>query len=138
MTTFAEVRQQLAVIASNIPGGWYGDPYVGTQTGHGCIKVFRLSEDPRYVHGQTTRRCVFRCTAYVNAADPAEAEANLDELCELSGNSSFIEAVQTSSNWGTVDVDYASVINIGETFLTTFGDQPATFLACPFDVEVVW
>lgn len=137
MTTFADVRAQLASICSGIDG-WYGDPYVGTTTGHGCIKVFRLSEDPRYVFGQATRRCIFRCTAYVNAADPAVAEADLDGLCELTGAGSFVAAVQTSANWDAVDVDFAQVVNIGETFVTTYGDQPGSFLACPFDVEVVW
>ena len=79
----------------------------------------------------------FRCAAYAKRVESATSEQALDALAELSGDGSFIAAVATSDNW-SVTVDYAQVVNVGEVAVTTFGQDGAEYLVCPFDVEVVW
>lgn len=137
MTTIAQVRSQLATIATGITG-WTGTAYVGDSVDAPMIKVSRPAYDPRMVLSGGKTVATFRCTAYVKRADTAVNEAALDALAEPSGSGSFVAAVQTSSNWGSVSVDYAQVVNVGETFLTAFGTDAGEYLACPFDVEVVW
>ena len=63
-------------------------------------------------------------------------ESLLDALAELSGDGSFIAAVADSTNW-SITVDYAQVVNVGEVAVANWGDG-TEYLACPFDVEVVW
>jgi len=136
MPTMAQVRQNLADIGGNLPG-WSATPYVGDQIDAPMWKVSRLAEDPRYVFGGTTRRVVFRCWAYTKRGDSEASEALLDSASEPAGEGSFLAAVQDGDNW-TVDVDYASVINVGEVTVTQFGTDAAEYLTTPFDVEVVW
>ena len=135
MTTIAEVRQNLADIAGTIYG-WVGSQYVGDSVDTRTIKVFRPEFDPRVVFGGGKMQLTFRCVAYAKRADSAASELALDALAELSGSDSFIVAVGDSSNWD-VTVDYAQVTSVGETALTV-GNDGVEYLACPFDVEVVW
>jgi len=135
VTTIAEVRQNLADIAETIDG-WVGSKYVGDSVDTRTIKVFRPEFDPRMVFGQGKTQLTFRCVAYTKRIDSSASEEAIDALAELSGDGSFIVAVQTSTNWD-VTVDYASVTLVGETSLTVSGDG-IEYLSCPFEVEVVW
>ena len=135
MTTIADVRAELAEIASGI-GDWSGSAYVGDSVAAGTIKVFRPEFDPRVVFGGGTMRLTFRCVAYAKRIDSAFSEEALDALAELSGDDSFIVAVANSANW-SITVDYAQVVNVGEVAVVNWGDG-SEYLACPFDVEVVW
>lgn len=136
MTTIADVRQQIADIATTLDG-WMGSAYVGDSVDAPMVKVSRPAFDPRLVFGGGKYRVTFRCTAYVKRIETDLNEALLDSLCELTGAGSFIAAVQDEGNW-SITVDYATVTNVGETFVTAFGADTAEYLACPFDVEVVW
>ena len=135
MTTIADVRAELADIAGGI-GDWSGSAYVGDSVAAGTIKVFRPEFDPRVVFGGGTVMLTFRCVAYAKRIDSAFSEEALDALAELSGDGSFIAAVADSDNW-SITVDYAQVVNVGEVAVTNWGDG-TEYLACPFDVEVVW
>ena len=134
--TIAEVRQNLADIADSLDG-WYGRMYVGDAGDKRVIKVFRPAFDPRMVFGGGKYQMTFRCIAYAARIDSDASEQALDALAELTGDGSFIVAVQSSDNW-TVTVDYASVTDVGEVGVTTFGSDGIEYLACPFEVEVVW
>lgn len=136
MTTIAEVRQNLAEIADSLDG-WYGRMYVGDAGDKRVIRVFRPEFDPRMVFGGGKYQMTFRCVAYAARIDADASEQALDALAELTGDGSFIAAVQDSDNW-SVTVDYANVTNVGETSVTNFGDEGVQYLACQFDVEVVW
>lgn len=135
MTTIAAVRAELATIAGSI-GDWSGSAYVGDSLTAGIIKVTRPEFDPRNVFGGGKMMLTFRCVAYAKRIDSAFSEEALDALAELTGAGSFIAAVSNSSNW-SITVDYAQVTNVGEVSAASSGDG-AEFLACPFDVEVVW
>lgn len=135
MTTIADVRDNLATIADGI-AGWHGSKYVGDAVTAPVIKVFRPAFDPRFVFNGAAVQMTFRCVAYAKRIDSAESEKALDALAELSGSGSFIAAVQDSTNW-TVTVDYAVVTNVDEVQVATLGDG-VEYLACSFDVEVVW
>ena len=135
MTTIAEVRAELAEIAGGI-GDWFGSQYVGDSVTAGTIKVFRPEFDPRVVFGGGKMMLTFRCVAYAKRIDSVFSEESLDALAELSGDGSFIAAVADSTNW-SITVDYAQVVNVGEVAVVNWGDG-TEYLACPFDVEVVW
>lgn len=135
MTTIADVRAELATIAAGI-GDWSGSSYVGDSVAAGTIKVFRPEFDPRVVFGGGKMMLTFRCVAYAKRIDSAFSEEALDALAELTGTGSFIAAVASSTNW-TITVDYAQVVNVGEVAVANWGDG-TEYLACPFDVEVVW
>lgn len=138
MTTIAQVRAQIATIGNAIPG-WRASAYVEDAITVPMIKVSRPAFDPRLVFGQAKAAYVFKCVAYAPRVDAKRSETALDALAEPTGAGSFIAAIQTSSNWGSVTVDYAVVTQVGEVVVTTFGPNDTTeYLACPFDVEVVW
>lgn len=134
MTTIAQVRGNLATIASTLTG-WQGSAYVGDAVTTGTIKVFRQPYDPRFVFGSAKAAIVFKCVAYAKRIESAASEAALDALCEPTGSGSFIAAVASSSNW-SVTVDSAQVVEVGEVSLQSWGDG-VEYLVCPFDVEVV-
>ena len=137
MTTIAEVRAELANIAGGI-GEWSGSAYVGDSNVAGMVKVFRPEFDPRMVFGGGKMQLTFRCVAYAKRIDSAFSEEALDALAELSGDGSFIAAGADDVNhWQNVTVDYAQVSNVGEVAVAQWGDG-TEYLACPFDVEVVW
>lgn len=135
MTTIAQVRQNLSDIA-DLLAGWSGSAKVGDSVDAGTIKVFRPAFDPRVVFGGGKMMLTFQCAAYAKRIDSGSSEDSLDALAELSGAGSFIAAVQDSANWD-VDVDYASVTQVGETRVAKW-DDGVEYLVCPFDVEVVW
>ena len=135
MTTIAEVRQNLSDIA-DLLDGWAGSKYVSDAVDTRTIKVFRPEFDPRVVFGGGTMQLTFRCIAYAKRLDASASEEALDALAELTGDGSFIAAVQDSDNWSAT-VDYAMVTNVGETAVQPWGDG-VEYLVCPFDVEVVW
>ena len=135
MTSIADVRAELANIAGGI-GEWSGSPYVGDSNVAGMIKVFRPEFDPRMVFGSSSVAITFRCVAYAKRIDSVFSEQALDALAELSGDGSFIAAVADEANW-SITVDYAQVVNVGEVSVAQWGDG-TEYLACPFDVEVVW
>lgn len=137
MTTIAEVRSQLAAIVSTIDG-WSGAPYIADQINHGVIQIGRPAFDPRMVFSQSKADYTFTATAYASPVTPEASEAQLDALCELTGDGSLLAAVQDGANWTAVTVDYAQVISCGQTRLIQYGDGGASFLACPFEIKVVW
>lgn len=134
MTTIAQVRQNLSDIA-DLLDDWHGDLYVGDAAIAGAIKVFRPAFDPRIVFGGGKMQLTFQCVAYATRIDSDSSEESLDALAELTGDGSFIAAVQNSDNW-TVTVDYAVVTQVGQTAVQPWAGTE--YLICPFDVEVVW
>jgi hypothetical protein len=79
----------------------------------------------------------FKVTAYVTRDATVQSEKALDALAEPSGAGSLIAVVQTSSNW-SVTIDYAAVTNVGEVVVVQFANDGAVYLACPFEIKVVW
>jgi hypothetical protein len=142
MTTIAEVRTDLALVLSNIPG-WSvanlngtASGYIGDQLNTYSFKVGRPAFDPRMVLSQAKAQHTFTVTAYAPRATPEVSEAALDGLCELTGEGSLIATVQDGDNW-SVTVDYAQVTQCGEVQVATWIDG-VEYLACQFQIEVVW
>lgn len=142
MTTIAGVRADLANVLSTIDG-WSvsniaGTPsgYIGDQLNTYSFKVGRPAFDPRLVFSQAKSSHAFTVTAYAPRTPAELSEAALDALCELTGTGSLIATVQDGTNW-TVTVDYAVVTNCGEVQVATWIDG-VEYLACQFQIEVVW
>ena len=135
--TIADVRDNLAAICSSLDG-WYGQARVGDQINPGAIVVTRQPFDPRMVLSGTKRTLMFQLHAYASRAGSEASEEALDALGELSGTGSLVAAVSNGDLWVDVSVDYAQVVEVGAVTLTTFGNDAAEYLACSFDVEVVW
>lgn len=132
MTTIADVRTELARIAGTI-SGWRGEAYVGEQVNPPVVKVARPGYDPRLVHSGTKARYLFRLNAYWQRGAGDSGEAALDALAPL-----LVAAVQDdTTNWTTVDVDYAQVTQVGEVAVVQWLDS-AEYFVLPFDVEVTW
>lgn len=136
MTTFAEVRADLATIVGRI-NGWTGSGWVGDTVNANTIKVTSPAFDPRMVLGGGKCEHDFRLIAYVQRSASVDGEKRLDVLRDVTGTGSLLVAVQDGDNW-TVTVDYAQVIEIGEVSLAQFGQDTTEYLACPFQVKVVW
>jgi len=137
MTSLAEVRTELASVLGTIDGWTVFDGYVGDSVPHPySFKVARPAFDPRTVFGESKRFQTFAVTAYAPRQTPATSEARLDELCDMSGPKSLIEAVQDGTRW-ELTVDYAQVTRCGEVQVITWIDG-VEFLACQFQIEVVW
>lgn len=135
MTTIAEVRSGLAAACATVSGvsvSAYPTDQIVTHT----VYVHRLPFDPRLVFTGTKAEHDFRLTVYANRASEVTAAAWLEALCELSGGGSLIAAVQTGSNWGSVSVDYASVVNVGEVQVTEVAG--VAYFVVSLDVKVVW
>lgn len=135
MTTIYEVRSSLADVLATISGWTVGTPYVGDQVTPYSFKINRPAFDPRMVFSQSKATHVFTVTAYAPRTATEASEQALDALCELSGDGSLIAAVQDGDLW-TVTVDYASVIQCGEIQAVDW--DTTQFLACQFQIEVVW
>ena len=134
MTTIAEVRDELAEICGNIDG-WRGSGYVAAQVNPRVVVVAPDEFDPRLIFSQVKAEHVFRLTAYAAITAPEASQKALDELAELSGDGSLIEAVQDSTNW-SVTVDYAQVTRVGIVGVAEVAG--VEYLARSFDVEVVF
>lgn len=137
MTTVADIRTELALIATYCDGDWRGSAYVGDQINGPTCKVSAAAFDPRFVFGGAKRRQTFRCTFYTPRVDTMRAEEALDLLADPTGTASFIAQVQDGDNW-SITVDSAQVVLVGEVAATQFGTDVAEYLARSFDVEVVW
>ena len=136
MTTLATVRSDLETVLANI-SGWRVSGYVGNGVVPPHLVVTRKAFDPRLTFGGTKATHKFMVVAYMPAATPIESEKALDALAEPTGTGSLIATVQTGSNW-SVTVDYAQVTEVGEVGITQFGTDAAAYLACPFEIEVMW
>ena len=136
MTTIADIRTDLVAVLNNVAGWSAESGYVGDQVDTSTFKVSRASFDPRYVFDPSKRRVVFNVTAYAPRAEAEESEAALDALAEPTGAGSLIETVQDGTLW-SVDVDFAQVVQVGEVTLVQWADN-LEYLACQFQVEVVW
>lgn len=143
MTTIADVRTELANVLSTIPG-WSvasfpsgaANPYVGDYVSTYMFKVSRPAFDPRVIFGESKIRLTFTVGAYAPRATPEESERRLDALCDLTGDDSLVATVQDGTRWA-VDVDYAMVTQCGEVQAITWIDG-VDYLACQFQIEVVW
>lgn len=132
MPSIADVRTELARIGGSI-SGWRGEPYIGEQINPPVIKVARPAYDPRLVHSAGKARYQFRMIAYWKRGAGDAGEAALDALAPL-----LVSAVQDdTTNWTTVDVDFAQVTQVGEVSVVQWLDA-AEYFALPFDVEVIW
>jgi hypothetical protein len=136
VTTIADVREDMAAVLSTL-ADWSVSSYIGDQVFPRMIKIARPAFDPRMVFQQTKAVHQFKVTAYAPRATPETSEAALDALCELTGNTSLIAAIQDGSLW-TVDVDYAQVTKCGAVYATQWVDSTTEYLACDFEIEVVW
>lgn len=132
--TIAEVRDALKQVIEFVPG-WRVSAYVTDAITAPEIQISRPPFDPRFVFGQAKAEHTFRATAYVGrTAEVAGAKA-LDALAELTGSASLIAAVQDGTKW-PLTVDYAVVTSAGEVAPVEIAG--AQYLACPFEIEVVW
>jgi hypothetical protein len=136
VTTIAEVREDMARVLANL-SDWSVSSYIGDQVHSRMIKIARPAFDPRMVFQQTKAVHTFKVTAYAPRSTTEASEAALDALCELSGSTSLIATIQDGSLW-SVTVDYAQVTNCGAVYATQWVDSTTEFLACDFDIEVVW
>ena len=136
MTTLADVRSDLITVLGNL-SGWRTAAYVGSGVNPPQLVVTRSAFDPRMVFSGGKCEHTFKVTAYVTRDATVQSEKALDELAEPSGAGSLIAVVQTSSNW-SVTIDYAAVTNVGEVVVVQFATDGAFYLACPFEIKVVW
>lgn len=134
MTTIADIRTDLMAVLNNVDGWSCESGYIGDQIHDYTFKVARASFDPRYVFDPNARRVVFNVTAYAPRAAAEESEAALDALAEPTG--ALISTVQDGTLW-SVTLDYAQVIQVGEVTLVQWADN-IEYLACQFQIEVVW
>lgn len=134
--TIAQVRDEIAdVLGTAFAGTWSTSALVGDTINPPVIKVARPAYDPRVVLGGGKRDITFKLTAYTNRAATEQSERALDLLAEIDGTGSLVAAIQNGSAW-SVTVDYAQVVNIGETYSVEIAG--VDYLACQFDVKVVW
>lgn len=134
MTTTAEVRDALAVAGSAC--GREVHAYAVDTVVSGSGYVMRQAFDPRYVFGQTKVVYPFMVRFYFNRASEISAQQDIDTLCDIAGDGSFLAAVQNGTNWPSDLVDYCQVVNVGEINETTLAG--ADYLTVDFDLEVVW
>ena len=135
MTTIAEVRSGLAaacVTVSGVAASAYPTDQIVTHT----VYVHRLPFDPRLIFTGSKAEHDFRLTVFANRAAETSSATWLEALAELSGSGSLIAAVQTSANWGSVSVDYAQVVNVGEVQVAEVAG--VAYFVVSFDVKVVW
>ncbi len=138
MTTIADVREQMALIArTNVEGlnggfAYLADALVNLPAAH----IARPAYDPRLVFSEVKQQYQFQWVVYVPRTLDQQGQKLLDEFAEPSGTTSIVEALQTSDNWGSVTVDYASVTNVSATQETEIAGVP--YFVLVVDVEVVW
>jgi hypothetical protein len=135
VTTVRQVRTALAE-AITAGCGLRAFPYVADTIPAPCAQVFRREMDPRMVFSKAKASYQFGVRVFWPRAAEVNAQQKLDEFTEATGAGSLVGAIEDGDNW-TVDVDYASVILIGETqtVTTVAGEE---FLTVDFDVEVVF
>ena len=134
MTTTADVREALAIAASYC--GREVKPYAQDTVVAGSGYVMRREFDPRYVFGQTKVPYPFMVRFFFARTSELSAQQDIDTLCDIAGDGSFLAAVQNGDNWPSDLVDYASVTNVGDITETTLGG--VDYLTVDFDIEVVW
>ena len=134
--TLAEVRDDLESVLELIDG-WRATAWVGNQINPPQCVVSRLPYDPRLTLNSAKAIYHFQVTAYAPFATPVESEKLLDDLADPRSDGSLIATVQNGSNW-SVTIDYAQVVNVGQVSAVQFGNDAADYLACPFEIEVVW
>ena len=136
MTTIKQARAGLA--AAVLAGTSIRcDDYETDQIVAPCFQVGRNPFNPQLAQGsQTKAEHHFRVRHYVPRTADKQAQEQLDSAAETSGATSLKVAVETSSNWGSVDVDYAEVVEVGEIVEVSRGD--AVYLMVEYDVRVVF
>jgi len=134
VTTTAEVREALAAAASTC--GREVKPYAQDTVLAGSGYVGRQAFDPRMVFGQTKAVYPFTVRFYLPRGAEISAQQEIDTLCDIAGDGSFLAAVQNGDNWPASLVDYCQVVNVGEINETTLGGSD--YLTVDFDLEVAW
>jgi hypothetical protein len=140
MTTIAEVRTGLAEAVSN--ASWDGNPlscsaYPTDVFDPPGAFVTRLPFDPRMVLGSSNNVATFRVWIGVLAVDPEAGGIVLDALCDPLDADGVTQAVQDGTNWTSVTVDYAQVVEIGEVIEARTATD-GRYFAVSIDVEVCW
>jgi len=134
MTTIAEVRGGLAraiYAGTNLRT----DPLTLDSVNAPCAQVFRAEMDPRMIFSGAKAQYQFTVRVFMGRASEIAAQEAIDDLCEINGATSLLQAVETSDNWD-VTIDYAQVVRIGETGIANIGG--VEYLMAEFDVEVVF
>ena len=136
MTTIAQARSGLAA-AVTTGTGIRCDAYETDQVLAPCFQVGRNPFDPRLAQGsQTKAEHHFKLRHYVPRTADKQGQVQLDAAAETSGATSVKVAVETSANWGAVDVDYAEVVEVGEIVSVDRGES--VLLMVEYDVRVVF
>ena len=134
MTTIAQVRQGLAD-AITAGTGLRGEAIVHDSINAPCFEVVRKEMDPRMIFSGAKAQYQFTVRVFQGRTSVIAAQEAIDDLCEINGDGSLLQAVETSSNWD-ITIDYAEVTRIGETGGAERGG--IEYLMVEFDVEVVW
>lgn len=136
MTTPYDVAEKMAAILSTVQGLPRATPYETSQISAPCAQVAVEEFDPRYVFTQASATYQFEVIVYASTVSDRAADKLLQGFRALSGASSVTAAIQTSANWGSVDIDYAQVTLIGRTRVELVGAEEYWVLR--FNVEVVF
>jgi len=132
--TITEVRQALADALSVVPD-LAANPWPSDQVLVNTAQIARTEFDPRLVFSGAKVEHTFRVTVFAGRGAEVPAAEWLDSLCELTGSTSLIAAVQDGNNW-SIAVDYAEVVRCGEILVTEAAG--VSYLSVSFDVKVVW
>ena len=134
MTTRKGVRADLVTIIKTNAGirtiGFIPDTIPAP-----CATVSIMPFDPRLVFGESVSSYQLQVRLWVPRTSERAGQDMLDDWAEMSGSSSVVAAIQTTSNWSQT-IHYASVTQIGEIVEIAKADD--TFLTIDIDVEVVW
>lgn len=137
MTTIAQVREQMATICQGVSGingssAYLADAVANTPGVH----ISRQAFDPRLVMSKARAGYPFQLVVYGSRLLDKQSQQLLESFCEPSGTTSITAAIEDGTKWGTVDVNYASVTNIGA--IQESAVAGVTYFVVVFDVEVVW
>lgn len=111
-------------------------PYALDTINPPCAHVIPGEYDPRMVFSGETAMRPFIVRAFYPRYATVSQQQQLDELRDPTGAVSVMAAVQDEANWGSVDIDYVQVVNVGGNVEREVGGD--IYLTCDFDIEVVW
>lgn len=136
MTSIADVRGAIAGAALTVTGLERCDGYILDKIVPPHGQLTTLPRDPRFVFGSTKTVYRFALTIYVQRTSEEAAQALLDGFAEPSGATSITAAIEDETNWGSVDIDYVSVVEISGIGESSVAESK--YLIETFTVEVCW
>lgn len=134
-TTIADVRGILKTCVETVTG-LRAYSKIQDSINAPCAHIVPLEFEPFMVVGGSKTVYPFQIRVYTARAPSDQNQALLDGFRETSGTTSITAAVQLSTNWGSVVLDYAKVTRVGEVGVAEVSGVPYLYLE--LDVEVVF